>query len=143
MAVFGIVCLSVLGVSLLVAGYIVARFLWIRHSLDRLYTLLISKLINDMALLYVAEKWNAILKLRAPHYEEFAEACGDRVVWVFFHPFCWNRYYLLPDLNTATTLRTAFENGIATDSDEEHMLRSNAFIAQIKEEQERQIEEED
>lgn len=133
-----IVGLSILGISLLIIGYVVARIFWIRHSLERLYTLLVSKLTNDMALLYVAEKWNAIQRLRAPHYEEFAEVCGDRVIWVFLHPFRWNRYLLLPDLTTAMTLRSAFENGIATDKDEEHMLRANAFIAQIREEQERE-----
>ena len=89
-----------------------------------------------MALLWIAEKWQAIQMLSSPNFKEFVCDCSEGVTYVLFHPFCWNRYRLLPDLNTALLLKQHYDNGIITDNDKEHNSRAEAFLLQLKELQE-------
>ena len=110
------------------------RFFWLIKSLEALHTMLCSKCINDMALLYIGEKYKQIMGMDCPSYEQFISICGDRIGKAFFNPFKWNKYYLLPDLQTAITLKREFDAGIITDKQDEYTQRANAFMEQLDEE---------
>jgi hypothetical protein len=136
MAFFKIVVIAIATV-LVIYGI---RFLWLIKSLETLHIMICSKCINDMALLYVAEKYRQIKEMDCPSYEQFISACGDRIVKIFFNPFKWNKYCLLPDLQTAITLKREFEAGIITDKPDESILRADAFMEQLLHEEKRYIE---
>ena len=116
------------------------RLFWLIKSLETLHIMICSKCINDMALLYVGEKYKQIREMDCPSYEQFVSACGDRISKVFLNPFKWNKYYLLPDLQTAITLKREFEAGIITDKPDESILRADAFMEQLLYEEKQNIE---
>ena len=133
MPIYVAIPLGIIGAIILVSIFIAIRFWWLDRSLWKLYIIWSSMLVNTIALLYVAEKWKAIPMIHGLSYEEFVELCADRIGKVFFNPFKWSRYYLLPDLELATEMKNAFDNGIATDNEEEHLLRARALVQQIQE----------
>jgi hypothetical protein len=133
MPIYITILLGVIVAAVLAGIFIAIRFWWLDRSLWKLYTIWKSMLVNTIALLYVAEKWKTIQMIRDLSYEEFVELCGDRVGKVFFNPFKWSRYYLLPNLELATKMKNAFDNGIATDDEEEHLLRARALLEQMRE----------
>ena len=133
MLTFKIIIISITILLSIISIYLIARFIWFSASLNRLYTLLASEIINTMALFWVAEKWKAIQMLNCPSYEEFIRDCSEGITYTLFHPFCWNRYRLLPDLNTALLLKQHYDSGVITDSEKEYTLRAEAFRLQLKE----------
>lgn len=133
MPIYIAILLGVIVAAVLAGIFIAIRFWWLDRSLWKLYTIWSSMLVNTIALLYVAEKWKTIQMIRGLSYEEFVEICSDRVGKVFFNPFKWSRYYLLPELNLAIEMKNAFDNGIATDDEEEYLLRAKALMEQIQE----------
>ena len=128
-----ILLLGVIGAIVLAGIFIAIRLWWLGRSLWKLYTIWSSMLVNTIALLYVAEKWKTIQLIHGLSYDEFVELCADRIGKVFFNPFKWSRYYLLPNLELATEMKNAFDNGIATDDEEEYLLRAKALMEQIQE----------
>lgn len=133
MPIYVAIPLGIIGVMILAGIFIAIRFWWLGRSLWKLYTIWKSIQINTIALLYVAEKWKTIQKIPDLSYDEFVELCRDRVGKVFFNPFKWSRYYLLPNVELATEMKNAFDNGIATDDEEEHLLRARALLEQMRE----------
>ena len=125
------IAIGVIATVLVIYGI---RFVWLIKSLETLHIMVCSKCINDMALLYVGEKYKQIMEIQCPSHEQFIRICGDRITKIFFNPFKWNKYYLLPDLQTAITLKREFDAGIITDKHDEYMLRANAFMEQMQEE---------
>lgn len=118
----------------LVSVFLMIKMYWARRAIDFLYILVCSKCVNDMALLFITEKWDALQAMECPTKEQFQAACQKRINRFYLTPFAsWNRWTFLPNLETARILYWDYHKGIITNDVNEYLLRANAFKEQLRE----------